>query len=145
MAVNAMPTSASSVMVRPVYVTVICWVIIVTSALSGLMMVPMFLFAPAPDMIAKLEAMSKLTYQQSIGFSLFIIALKVVSGVLMLQGKNRGRQLYVGSGILGIVGVAVTSYTVGMALPGIVAFGVLAFCLYLPKADAYFAHRAVAP
>lgn len=132
-------------MTRPVYVTVLCWVIIVTAALSGLMMVPMFLYAPAPDMIAQLEAMSKLTYQQSIGFSLFIIVLKVVSGFLMLRGMNRGRQLYVGSGILGIGGVAATSHTVGLALPGIVVFGVLAFCLYLPKADAYFDHKAVAP
>ena len=58
---------------------------------------------------------------------------------MMLYRQNWARQLYVGWSILSIIIGLTTSPIKIMMLPGVVVFAIIAFFLFRPAANKYFA------
>lgn len=124
---------------RPKSVTVICWILIV---MGGLSIIPVLTGQMNNPKAMELMSQSPLPLPVQYAMIYLGLAVTFVSGIAMLKGKNWARLLYVGWSIIGfIIGIA-TSPAKVMMLPGIVIFAILAFFLFRPKANAYFAGTA---
>jgi hypothetical protein len=124
---------------RPTSVTVVCWALIVIGVIS-----PLSIVGHMHDPIAiKLMSQSPISIPIQYGLMCFGLAVTLVSGIAMLRRKNWARFLYVCWSIAGFTISLATSPIKTMMLPGIVIFLMLAFFLFRPKANAYFADTAV--
>jgi hypothetical protein len=87
------------------------------------------------------ELMNKSPFPISVQYALMWLGALVTSGsgVMMLYRQNWARQLYVGWSILGIIIGLTTSPIKIMMLPGVVVFAIIAFFLFRPAANGYFA------
>jgi hypothetical protein len=121
---------------RPQSLTVVCWILIV---LGPLAILPLFM-GTMHDPHA-VELMNKSPFPVSVQYALMCLGASVTSGsgVMMLYRQNWARLLYVGWSIVGIIIGLTTSPIKIMLLPGIVVFAVIAFFLFRPAANAYFA------
>ena len=119
---------------RPTSVTVISWLLIVLGVLS---LAVTTLLRNNPMV---LETMSHSPIPVSIQYVLTYLgtAITVISGIVMLKGKNLGRFLYVGWSVVSLLIALVTSPAKAAMIPGIVIFLVITFFLFRPKANAYF-------
>jgi hypothetical protein len=121
---------------RPQSLTVVCWILIVLGPFAVL---PLFMgHVHDPKVI---ELMNKSPFPISVQYALMWLGALVTSGsgVLMLYRQSWARLAYVGWSILGIIIGLTTSPIKMMLLPGIVVFAVIAFFLFRPAANAYFA------
>jgi hypothetical protein len=125
---------------RPTSVTVIAWILIV---LGGLSIVTTTVMTNNPTAVA---LMSKSPLPVSVQYAISYLGslVMVVSGVAMLKGQNWARWLYVGWSIIGfIIGIATSPAKMAM-IPGFVVFLVIAFFLFRPRANEYFARLEAA-
>ena len=121
---------------RPQSLTVVCWILIVLGPFAVL---PLFMgYMHDPKVI---ELMNKSPFPISVQYAMMWAGALVTSGsgVLMLYRQSWARLVYVGWSILGIIIGLTTSPIKMMLLPGIVVFAVIAFFLFRPAANAYFA------
>ena len=121
---------------RPTSLTVVCWILIV---LGPLAILPLFMGTMDDPHVV--ELMNKSPFSISVQYALMCLGALVTSGsgVMMLYRQNWARLLYVGWNILGIIIGLTTSPIKIMLLPGIVVFAIIAFFLFRPAANAYFA------
>jgi hypothetical protein len=121
-------------MKRPTSVTVIGWLLIVTSILS----VAASYFS-LNDPVAQ-EMMAKNLLPLSVQYAMLFggLVITVIAGVAMLKGFVWGRTLYVVWSVIGLVVGLFTSPVKMAIIPGAVALAVIAFFLYRPKAAAWF-------
>jgi hypothetical protein len=121
---------------RPTSLTVVCWILIVSGPLAILP-----LFMGTMDNPHVVELMNESPFSISVQYALMWSGALVTSGsgVMMLYRQNWARLLYVGWNILGII-IGLTTLPIKiMLLPGIVVFAIIAFFLFRPTANAYFA------
>jgi hypothetical protein len=87
------------------------------------------------------ELMNKSPFSISVQYALMWSGALVTSGsgLMMLYRQNWARLLYVGWNILGIIIGLTTSPIKIMLLPGVVVFAIIAFILFRPAVNAYFA------
>jgi hypothetical protein len=121
---------------RPTSLTVVCWILIM---LGPLAILPLFM--RTMDNPHVVELMNKSPFPISVQYALMWLGALVTSGsgVMMLYRQNWARQLYVGWSILGIIIGLTTSPIKIMMLPGVVVFAIIAFFLFRPAANKYFA------
>ena len=121
---------------RPTSLTVVCWILIVSGPLA---MLPLFMGTMHNPHVV--ELMNKSPFPVSVQYALMWLGALVTSGsgVMMLYRQNWARLFYVGWCILGIMIGLTTSPIKIMLLPGIVVFAIIAFLLFRPAANAYFA------
>lgn len=121
-------------MKRPTSVTVIGWLLIVTSIIS--VAASYFSF---DDPIAK-EMMAKNLLPLSAQYAMLFggLVINVIAAVAMLKGFAWGRTLYVVWSVIGLVIGLFTSPVKMVIIPGAVALAIIAFFLYRPKAAAWF-------
>jgi len=122
---------------RPTSVTVIGWLILVFGILGSLS-IPMMFVIRSP---AVAEAMAKNLMPIPIQYAIAIVGVGVqlVSGYFILCGKNWARLLYVIWSAFGLAnGFFSTQMKIAMS-PSIVIFFLIAFFLFRPDANAFFA------
>ena len=121
---------------RPTSLTVVSWILIV---LGPLAILPLFMGTMHDPHVV--ELMNKSPFPISVQYALMWLGALVTSGsgVLMLYRQSWARPVYVGWNILGIIIGLTTSPIKMMLLPGILVFAVIAFFLFRPAANAYFA------
>lgn len=124
-------------MERPKSVTVIAWIIIITSIVA----IPMFL-VNLNDPKFK-EALSKQTFPMSI---LYIqlgieVLVRLASGIGMLKAQDWSRYLYLTWGLLGLILATFTFSYKTAVIPSIIVLGLIAFFLYRPAANQYFTQK----
>jgi hypothetical protein len=121
---------------RPTSLTVVCWILIV---LGPLAILPLFM--GTMDNPHVVELMNKSPFPISVQYALMWLGALVTSGsgVMMLYRQNWARQLYVGWSILGIIIGLTTSPIKIIMLPGVVVFAIIAFFIFRPAANKYFA------
>jgi len=124
---------------RPQSLTVVCWILIVLGLLA---IVPVFIGTMHdPNVI---ELMNKSPLPISVQYAMMWLGALITSGsgVMMLYRQNWARFLYIGWIIIGIIIGLITSPFKIMLLPSIVINAIIAFFLFRPAANAYFAREA---
>lgn len=125
---------------RPTSVSVIAWFLIVV---GGISIVATTAMIGDPIMI---EGMNKTPLPIPVQYAINYLGLMImlISGIFMLKGKDWSRKLYVGWSLIGFAIGLATSPMRMMMIPGLVLFVVIAFFLFRPKANAFFAPSAPA-
>ena len=123
---------------RPTSVTVIAWILLITSALS---LVTNSIAINNP--IAK-EMMLKSPIPIPVQYVMLYAGLLIFlsCAVFILRGANWARLLYIAWGAISLLVGLFTSPMKMMLIPGIVLYGIFSFFLLRPKASAYFTHSA---
>jgi len=124
---------------RPTSITVIAWILIV---MSGISLITSTISLNNP--MAK-ELMSRSSIPIPIQYAMMYVGLLItlISGIAMLKGQNWARLLYVIWSIIGFVFGIATSPMKAAMIPGFVVFLIIAFFLFRPKANEYFAGTEV--
>jgi hypothetical protein len=119
---------------RPTPVTVVAWILIVVG-ISSLVAMTLTLNNPATlDLMSR--SLLPISLQYVLAYAGFLVT--IVSGIVMLKGRNWGRLLYVvWSAIGSLIGLATSPLKLAM-IPGIVVFLIFTFFLFRPSANAYF-------
>lgn len=124
---------------RPTSITVIAWILIV---MSGISLITSTISLNNP--MAK-ELMGRSLIPIPIQYAMMYVGLLItlISGIAMLKGQNWARLLYVIWSIIGFgIGIATSPMKAAM-IPGLVVFLIVAFFLFRPKANGYFAGTEV--
>jgi hypothetical protein len=124
---------------RPTSITVIAWILIV---MGGISLIASTISLNNP--MAK-ELMNRSPIPIPIQYAMMYVGLLItlISGIAMLKGQNWARFLYVIWSIIGfVIGIATSPMKVAM-IPGFVLFLIVAFFLFRPKANEYFAGTEV--
>lgn len=129
------PLKMSSAPDRPTSITVISWLLIVT---SGMNVITSLTSLNNP---AVLRLMERSLLPIPVQFILLYVGLAIAfaCGVAMLNGENWGRWLYVIWSGIGLVVALATSPMKLLLIPGALIYFLVAFFLFRPNASAYFA------
>jgi hypothetical protein len=124
-------------MKRPTSITVIVWILIVTSGIS--------VITSTVNLNNRMveELMGKSLLPIPLQYSMLYVGLliTIVAGIAMLKGQNWARFLYVAWTALGFVIGIVTSPVKAAMIPGLVVFAIITVFLFRPKANEYFSHK----
>ena len=122
---------------RPTSVSVIAWILVVTSGISLITSTVML-----NDPMAK-EQMSKSLLPIPLQYVMLYVGplITLVAGLAMHKGQNWARFLYVVWGAIGCVIVFLTSPMIAGMIAGLIVFAVITFFLFRPKANEYFCPR----
>ena len=124
-------------MKRPSSISVIVWILIVTSGIS--------VITSTVNLNNRMveELMGKSLLPIPLQYSMLYVGLliTIVAGIAMLKGQNWARFLYVAWTALGFVIGVVTSSMKTAMIPGLVVFSVITFFLFRPKANQYFSQK----
>jgi hypothetical protein len=123
---------------RPVSVTVIAWIILVTSAFS----LAAAAFTINNPMTQELMAKTPVPVPVQYSILFFGLLISVVSAIFMLRGANWARMLYIVWGAIGLLFGLFTSPAKLMLIPGILIYAIFVFFLLRPKASEYFTGSA---
>jgi hypothetical protein len=125
---------------RPTSVSVVAWILVVTSGIS------LFASTLALNNPMGRELMAYNLLPIPVQFALLYagILFTVVAGIAMLKGMNWGRFLYVIWSIVGFLVGFTTSPLKAAMIPSLVVFGIFTFFLFRPKAEAYFSGKGIA-
>jgi hypothetical protein len=119
---------------RPTSVTVIAWILLVTSALSLLGSIMALNNPMAQEMMAKSPIPIPLQY-----VILYVgLAIEILCAIFMLQAANWARLLYIGWSGIELLILLLTSPAKPMLIPGILMYAIFVFFLLRPDASAYF-------
>jgi hypothetical protein len=119
---------------RPKSVTVVCWILIVSSGLTVISSILTFNNPVSREILSK--SLIPINIQYIMTFVGLLIG--IVCGIAMLKGQNWARLLYVGWGIIGLIIGIVTTPMKALMIPGIIVFLIVIFFLFRPKANEYF-------
>lgn len=122
---------------RPISITIICWFLLITSAMSG---ISTGLNLGNPQVIEFMQLSPVPVVLQVLLIAVGLL-VTVTSAVWMLQGKVIGRSVLVAWVAFSMAVSLLTSPDKQMVLPGLVFFVVVAFFLYRPVARAYFSQN----
>jgi hypothetical protein len=127
-------------MKRPIAITIICWILIVTGALgvAGSVMV----ITSHDERL--LQAMAQSPIPIPVQYCMLIggTVATVVSGIGMLWGKNWARLLYVIWSGIGLVIGLITSPAKMNMIPGGAMYLIVAFLLFQPNCSEYFSPKS---
>ena len=125
---------------RPLSVTIIGWLVIVTSIFSLFSVLMMGSNPQASAMLA--ESPLPASAHQIVGIVSTLISL--ISGYGILKGFNWARILYIAAGIAGLLFSLLTVPMVSVIILGVLMLAVVAFFLFRPAANDWFNRRPVA-
>ncbi len=124
-------------MKRPLFVTIIAWILIILSAI-GLIALGFALNTHllTQEEISKTSTLSPLVLYTSSAISIFI---NLVCGMGFLKGKNWSRYLYLITGLISFAINMATSEVKTMMIPSAVIFVIIVMFLFVPKnTNAFF-------
>jgi hypothetical protein len=125
---------------RPTSVNIIAWFLIVT----GLISLVFSYFSLSNPMVQEVMAKDLLPLSLQYVLMFLGVVITVVSGFALRKGQNWARQLYVGWSVLGLlIGLATAPGKLAL-IPGALVLAIIAFFLYRPNANAYFAPQKIA-
>lgn len=119
---------------RPTSITVICWILIVVSLIS-VVVVSILMKSPLFEESLR-ESPVPVNVQYAVMYAGMLITL--VSGIAMLKGRNWARYLYIVYSAVSFIYSMVTTPVTTSMIPAFVIFLIIAFFLLRAKADAYF-------
>ncbi len=124
---------------RPLSVAVVCWILIVSGPLAVVSIFTGHIHDPKV-----VELMSKSALPISVQYAMVWLGALITSGsgIMILYRQNWARFLYMGWVIFGIMVGLITSPFKIMLLPGIVMYAIVAFFIFRPAANAYFARAS---
>jgi succinate-acetate transporter protein len=120
--------------VRPLSVSIIAWILIVT---AGLALITTTLMINNPK-VQELMGKSPIPVPLQYAMTYVGLAATIIAAVGMLKGCNWGRLLYVIYGAFGSLIGLITSPMKAAMIPSIVIFLLFIFLLFRPKANQYF-------
>ena len=123
---------------RPTSIAVIAWILI---AMGGISLITSTISLNNP-ITKELTGRSPLPIPLQYTIMYLGLIITLVSGIAMLRGQNWARLLYVAWSIIGFVIGIVTSPMKPAMIPGLALFLIVAFFLFRPKANEYFAGTA---
>lgn len=126
---------------RPRSVTIVSWFLIIASLIS---IVSTTLTLGNPDVVKMMELNAMPLTLQYILMAIGL-AITIACGVLMLKGKRLGRTVYVGWTVISLIIGLFTAPAIAALIPGVIFFVVIAFFLFRPKANDYFAGSRMEP
>ncbi len=121
---------------RPTSLTVVCWILIVLSPFGILPFLTGQIHDPN---VAELMSKSPMPIPVQYVMAWLGVLIATGSGIMMLYRQNWARLLYMGWSIFGIIIGLITSPFKIMLLPAILFYAIIAFFLFRPAANAYFA------
>ena len=124
---------------RPTSVTIVGWILIIMSVFS---LVGATLSFNSP-MTRELMSLSAVPIPVQYVLAYVGLLLTMLSGIMILKGRNWGRWLYVGWTLFGSLFGLLTSPMKTAMIPGIVIFLIFTFILFRPRANAYFGDERV--
>lgn len=128
-------------MVRPKSITIVAWMVIVTSAVNVLTMLFVAIYPPAREILYQtIRGPIPISVQLRFGFLGLIISF--VCGIFMLKGTNWARVIYLSWGAIGFLVGIVNLGSIQRMLPGGAIFAVTAFFLTRKTANAFFTEYA---
>lgn len=119
---------------RPMSITIICLIFIITGALS-LVIISMDIYNSPADLEAAESPISFLLHVVLIYTSLII---PIVSGVAMFKGRNWARLLYVGGMVMVCIIQMATSPMKAEMIPNVFFLLIIVFFLFRPQANRFF-------
>jgi hypothetical protein len=118
---------------RPKSVTVIAWIVIVWGILA--LPATFLLFAPeAQSLMQRSPIPLPIQYAMQVSGGL----VSIITGIVILKGRNWGRLLYVIWNAVTLVVVLATAPAKAGIVPGLLLFLVVAVVLFRPVANEYF-------
>jgi hypothetical protein len=119
---------------RPTSITVISWIIMVTSVFGLISSVVMMGNPMVTELMAKIPIPIAVQYGMRFG----VLTFNFIFALFMLKGRNWARMLYVAVGAVCFAINLVTSPVKLMMLPGLILFAVVVFFLFRPRPNAFF-------
>lgn len=129
-------------MTRPTSITLIAWLIILTSAVNALMLLFVEFHPPAQERLYQAISDSPIPIPVQLAFGLAGLAVSLACGVSMLKGANWARVLYLSWGVVGLLVGIVNVGGIQRMLPGAVILAATAYFLTRKPASAFFTERA---
>lgn len=124
---------------RPISLTIIAWVLIISAVFT---VVSVFMMASNPVAAAAIERMhTTLLVQQVLGVLGVLVAAACAYGIF--KGLPWSRVLYVAWGLLGVVYALVASPIKSSALVSLIFIAVIAYFLFSKRANLWFAARGL--
>ena len=120
---------------RPTSITVIAWILIVT---SGLSVITCTIGLNNPK-VKELRERSPLPISVQYVRMYVSLLIALISGIAMLKGHNWARFLFIICGAIGHIINFMTSPIKKILIPGFIVLLIVAFFLFRPKANEYFA------
>ena len=127
-------------MLRPTFLTVIAWLIIVPPKTET--MLSLYALLDPAIYTWVLQRLSSMTISAQVMFMVLQVVLPVlpiVCGIFLLRGANWARILYLVSGSISVIMVWTRFHSIIWVAPEALKFVVFAFLLTRPAANKYFA------
>ena len=122
---------------RPTSVTIVGWLLIVSSVCSCSAVMNAMTNPRVADVLS--QSVLPLSFQYFLAWAGLLVTL--VSGKGVLDGDNWARLLFVGwSGVSHLISI-VTLPVTPLTIPGLVLYLIFAFILFRPAASAYFSRK----
>ncbi|MCW3609644.1 hypothetical protein [Burkholderia cenocepacia] len=123
-------------MKRPISLTILAWVIIVTNAITCVY-TPFSIGMPTTQ---ALLSHYLLPVWATLGISVIIEAANVVIGIAILKGREWSRKAYVVTFVFGIAFslINMPASMLAVLIPGVLLFAVFVYLLFRRPATAYF-------
>jgi len=120
---------------RPKSIKIIAWILIVVGVIS----VFTSLSSLNNPMVKELMSKNPLPIPLQYAMMYIGLAVSVICGIGMLKGQGWARLLYVTWGAIGILIGLITSPMKAAIIPGLIFLVIIAFFLYRPASNQYFA------
>ncbi|AQQ43854.1 MULTISPECIES: hypothetical protein [Burkholderia] len=123
-------------MKRPISLTILAWVIIVTNAITCVY-TPFSIGMPTTQ---ALLSHYLLPVWATLGISVIIEAANVVIGIAILKGREWSRKAYIVTFVFGIAFslINMPASMLAVLIPGVLLFAVFVYLLFRRPATAYF-------
>ncbi|MHA6846544.1 hypothetical protein [Ralstonia syzygii] len=121
-------------MKRPISLTVVGWLLLILNAISLIFMLATLRNAQVGEAFGSFA----LPAWATIGFGVFVQLVTIAAAIGILKGQRWGRNTYLGISVLGLLVGSFNLPSVGMLIPGLVVFLIVAFFLLRASATAYF-------
>lgn len=124
---------------RPLSVTIICWFIMISNAISILPLMGVF-GSEYNALTEEIMSQSPMPVVVQKGFAFTGIAISIICGFYMLQAHNWARMLFVAASVVGLIVGFINAPLKSVLIPGVVLFGVMTYFLYRPNTREYFSN-----
>ncbi|WP_321863099.1 hypothetical protein [Burkholderia cenocepacia] len=123
-------------MKRPISLTILAWIIIVTNAITCVY-TPFSIGMPTTQ---ALLSHYLLPVWMTFGISMIIEAVNIVIGIAILKGREWSRKAYIVTFVIGIAFsfVNMPASMLAVLIPGVLLFAVFVYLLFRRPATAYF-------
>ena len=121
-------------MKRPTSITVIAWILLISSLFS----IAANFYNMSNPLVLEMMARGALPISAQFGMIFIGLVVTIVASIAMLKGREWSRKLYLGWSALAMLVSLGTSPMKVMLIPSFLVLALVAYFLYRPKANAYF-------